>query len=216
MAMQFDDLPEGWFGPGDIAAYAGLYEQVLPGSRVAELGVWQGRSLCSVAEAIRGKNLQVHAVDTFLGTPRELDIVHDCEGKLRERFEANLARFRIFDHVVIHAGSTDLVAREMGAASLNLVFIDSDHSYERVRADIRAWLPKVKVGGVLCGHDYNCSGHPHGGVKQAVDELIGSDKVVLFPGSLVWSHQVRWSPGRAILQILMQRLGGFGSARIFH
>jgi hypothetical protein len=80
MAMQFDDLPEGWFSPEDIAAYAGLYEQVPPGSSVAELGVWQGRSLCSVAEAIRRKNLRVHAVDTFLGTPRERDIVHDCGG----------------------------------------------------------------------------------------------------------------------------------------
>jgi cephalosporin hydroxylase len=212
MAMQFDDLPEGWFSPEDIAAYAGLYEQVPPGSSVAELGVWQGRSLCSVAEAIRRKNLRVHAVDTFLGTPQERDIVHDCEGKLRQRFEANLARFGIFDHVVIHAGSTDMVAREMGAASLNLVFIDSDHSYERVCADIRAWLPKVKVGGVLCGHDYNRPGHSHDGVRQAVNELIGSDKVVLFSGSLVWSHQVPWSPGRAILQTLMQRFGGLGDA----
>jgi cephalosporin hydroxylase len=210
MAMQFDDLPEGWFSPEDIAAYAALYEQVPPGSRVAELGVWQGRSLCSVAEVIRRKNLQVHAVDTFLGTPQELDIVHDCGGKLRQRFEANLARFGISEHVVIHAGSTDLVAREMDAASFNLVFIDSDHSYQRVRTDIRTWLPKVEAGGVLCGHDYNRSGHPHGGVKQAVDELIGSDKVVLFPGSLVWSHRVPCSPGGAILQIMMRRLRGFG------
>jgi cephalosporin hydroxylase len=190
MTTQANELPEGWFTPGDIAAYAALYEQVPTGSSVAELGVWQGRSLCSVAGVIRRKNLQVHAVDTFGGTPWEFDIVHDCGGRLRERFEENLARFGISNNVVIHVGSTELIAQGMDAASLSLVFIDSDHSYERVCADIKAWMPIVRPGGMLCGHDYDSAGQAHCGVKQAVDELIGLDKVVVFPGSLVWSHRV--------------------------
>jgi hypothetical protein len=147
MTTQFDELPEGWFTPGDIAAYAALYEQVPIGSSVAELGVWQGRSLCSVAEVIRRKNLQVHAVDTFAGTPSEFDIAHDCGGRLRERFEANLARFGISDHIVIHVGSTEVIAQQMDSARLSLVFIDSDHCYERVCVDIRAWMPIVRPGG---------------------------------------------------------------------
>src|SRR5271169_2690837 len=118
MAMISNDLPEGWFSLGDIAAYVGLYEQVPAGSCVAELGVWQGRSLCSVADVILRKNLQVHAVDTFLGTPGEPDIVHDCDGKLRQRFESNLVQFGISNHVIIHVGSTELVAQEMEAGSL--------------------------------------------------------------------------------------------------
>jgi cephalosporin hydroxylase len=186
-----NDLPEGWFSPGDVAAYASLYEQVPVRSRVAELGVWQGRSLCSVAHLILAKNLQVHAVDTFRGTPGELDIVHDCDGKLRQRFEANLTRFGISDHVVVHVGSTARVAQDMAAGSFDLVFIDADHSYETVLADIAAWLPKVKAGGVLCGHDYNRPGHGHAGVRQAVDELIGSDKITIFPDSLIWAHWIR-------------------------
>jgi cephalosporin hydroxylase len=184
------DLPEGWFSPGDIAAYASLYEQLATGSRVAELGVWQGRSLCSVADVILRKSLKIHAVDTFCGTPGELDIVHDCGGKLRQVFEANLARFGIADHVVIHVGSTERIAQDMAAGSLHLVFIDADHSYETVHADIKAWLPKVEAGGVLCGHDYNPPGQDHGGVKQAVDELIGMQNVVVFPDSSLWAHRI--------------------------
>ena len=53
--------------------------------------------------------------------------------------------------------------------SLDFVFIDADHSYEGCKADIQAWLPKLKPGGLLSGHDYD---HPElPGVKQAVDEF---------------------------------------------
>ena len=47
-------------------------------------------------------------------------------------------------------------ARIMRDAAFDLVFIDADHSYAATLQDIRAWLPKVKPGGTLCGHD--CEG----------------------------------------------------------
>ena len=34
-----------------------------------------------------------------------------------------------------------------------LIFIDADHRYSYVKQDIIGWLPKVKEGGILCGHD---------------------------------------------------------------
>lgn len=55
--------------------------------------------------------------------------------------------------------------------SLDLVFIDANHTYEAVSADIQAWLPIVRKGGVLAGHDYHCQGG-HAGVKKAVDEYL--------------------------------------------
>jgi len=72
---------------------------------------------------------------------------------------------------------TNFVQKDSVLASENfkdsffdLVFIDADHSYDSVKKDILAWLPKVKRGGVLCGHDY---GNPeHGGVEKAVKELL--------------------------------------------
>ena len=50
----------------------------------------------------------------------------------------------------------------------DFVFIDADHAYESVKADIRAWWPRVKPGGLICGHDYHKPDYP--GVTQAVDE----------------------------------------------
>jgi hypothetical protein len=35
-----------------------------------------------------------------------------------------------------------------------MVFIDADHSYEHCKADIQAWLPNIKLGGIIAFHDY--------------------------------------------------------------
>jgi hypothetical protein len=63
--------------------------------------------------------------------------------------------------------------------ALDMVFVDADHSYKAAKSDILAWLPKVKRGGYIGGHDYGVDGY---GVKQAVDEL--EDARVLFPVEL--------------------------------
>src|SRR5512139_6522 len=47
----------------------------------------------------------------------------------------------------------------------DFVFIDADHSLEAVERDIAAWRPKIKDGGLLCGHDYGTDW----GVAVAVD-----------------------------------------------
>jgi hypothetical protein len=60
----------------------------------------------------------------------------------------------------------------------DFVFIDADHTYEAVRADLAAWYPKVRPGGLLAGHDYANRDHEdpgrgitRWGVKRAVDEF---------------------------------------------
>ena len=58
--------------------------------------------------------------------------------------------------------------------SLDFVFIDGDHRYESVYRDLVAWLPKVRRGGVIGGHDYTLKPDPKkDGVRQAVQEVIG-------------------------------------------
>jgi hypothetical protein len=57
--------------------------------------------------------------------------------------------------------------------SLDFVFIDASHEYEDVKKDIEAWLPKVKPGGILAGHDYHGDENDwFPGVKQAVNESL--------------------------------------------
>jgi len=57
--------------------------------------------------------------------------------------------------------------------SIDAVFIDADHRYERCLADIDAWEPKVRPGGWLVGHDYDMPS-----VRRAVEVRI-YDPVIL-------------------------------------
>jgi hypothetical protein len=52
--------------------------------------------------------------------------------------------------------------------SLDLVYIDGDHRFECVMIDILLWLPKIKIGGYICGHDYTDQY-----VGMAVRKLLG-------------------------------------------
>ena len=83
--------------------------------------------------------------------------------------------------IIMHEASESAAARTPDS-SLDFVFIDADHSYEGVSTDLKAWAPKVRAGGVLCGHDYD-NGTTWGvsrAVKEYADEaslrvLLGSD-----------------------------------------
>lgn len=75
--------------------------------------------------------------------------------------------------VVVKMPSVE-AAHQINDGSMDFVFLDGDHSYEGVRADIAAWLPKVKKGGWLGGHDYanDMPEYDFSGVKRAVDEAF--------------------------------------------
>lgn len=56
--------------------------------------------------------------------------------------------------------------------SVDVVYVDADHKYEPVLADIRAWYAKVKPGGILCGDDYISGSHIEKfGVIEAVKDF---------------------------------------------
>lgn len=76
-------------------------------------------------------------------------------------------------------------SRVINDHGMDFVFIDADHSYEGAKADITHWLPKVRKGGWIGGHDYN---QKWPGVIRAVDEAFGSRVQTYQPGSIwgVW------------------------------
>lgn len=81
--------------------------------------------------------------------------------------------------VIVKCDSTEaskLIANE----SLDFVYIDANHSYEACLSDIKIWYPKLRVGGIIAGHDYIPDGiYPEGvfGVQRAVNEYF-KDKII--------------------------------------
>ncbi|RLI59813.1 MAG: hypothetical protein DRO67_09555, partial [Candidatus Asgardarchaeum californiense] len=87
-------------------------------------------------------------------------------------FRDNMMTAGVMNKLNIIRGDSATMADEFQHASVDFVFIDAAHDYESVKNDIAAWFPKVKVGGIIAGHDYK-NDEPTG-VEQAVDERFGS------------------------------------------
>ena len=64
-------------------------------------------------------------------------------------------RMGVYPQYSIIDGWSVSAAKQFTDHSLDFVYIDADHSYESCLADINAWHPKIRVGGILSGHDYH-------------------------------------------------------------
>ena len=71
-----------------------------------------------------------------------------------------------YKQVVFLKGLSVEMAKQI-KEKVDFVYIDANHQYEFVKADILAWLPKVKKGGMICGHDFG-----RDGVYKAVLEIF--------------------------------------------
>lgn len=89
---------------------------------------------------------------------------------------------------VCHAASV-AAACAFGDGTFDMVFLDADHSEAGVRADIEAWLPKVKPGGWIGGHDIdnNDPRFDFSGVRRAVDAWF---KTVDLDDNFTWFARV--------------------------
>lgn len=76
--------------------------------------------------------------------------------------------------VIVKARSPEC-ASNYADSTLDLVYLDANHSYEAVLTDLRAWVPKIRKGGAIAGHDYLDGALPEGnfGVKSAVNDFFG-------------------------------------------
>ena len=62
--------------------------------------------------------------------------------------------------------------------NLDFVFIDGDHSYKAVLLDLNDWVPKIRSGGLLIGHDWTSTRR---GVPQAGTEYLSQNENLFEP-----------------------------------
>lgn len=146
----------------------------------AEIGVFAGQM--SAALLLGHPGLTLYMVDNYLGAdeqPEPYKACGDYHATRLSRAEQAGWKRHAEQATAFAAGRRVLCWQaSLGAAAtlpdggLDFVFIDADHSYEGVRADLVAWAPKLRPGGILSGHDYGLPTHPRFGVKQAVDEAV--------------------------------------------
>lgn len=141
----------GWFDFRDL--YDEFAKSLPDQAMFAEVGCWKGKSIIYLAQrcADLGKDVSFIAVDTFEG-----DSATGLADVYAE-FAANLKSAEC-DHEISPVIMESTAAAEKFGDYFDAVFIDAAHDEASVTADIAAWLPKVKSGGILAGHDADAPG----------------------------------------------------------
>jgi hypothetical protein len=83
------------------------------------------------------------------------------------------SHLHFFPNVKIICGKSSVVGRDF-QQPVDLLHIDGDHSYEGVKGDLAAWLPRMRPGSCVIFHD--TESFP--GVRRAFDELPGRKKEI--------------------------------------
>jgi hypothetical protein len=145
-----------------------------------EIGVWAGDLSAAILRAVRP--VQLHLLDPWAfapderyeqawyggaraGSQAEMDEVYK---RVLQRFETEIAD----GAVVIHRSTSAEAAAGFEDASLDWVYVDGNHLYEYVRADLELFAPKMRPGGLLAGDDYGAAGWWDDGVRRAVDRFL--------------------------------------------
>jgi hypothetical protein len=139
------------------------------GSHFVEVGSWKGSSTVYMAVEIAnsGKLIQFDAVDTWGGDAETGGSDASNPDWLYDEFRKNIAPVLSYVNP-IRMASVD-ASKTYKNKSLDLVYIDANHTYDYVKQDILSWLPKIKEGGIIAGHDYATDWD---GVVKAVNEIF--------------------------------------------
>lgn len=164
---------DGWMDRDELAW---LYERAseLPtGGIWVEVGCWKGRSFLVTALGLPPRT-EIHAVDTWKGdySSKGHWEAREIPGWLRWNFDLvtkAIGSIRQQDRISVHTHAlpSQQAANFFDDGSVDGVFIDACHDYRNVINDLTVWKPKLKKGGLLCGHDY-----AYEEVARAVEELL--------------------------------------------
>lgn len=163
-----------------------------------EVGCWTGHSTSILAQRAKDIKKTVIVVDNFKGN----------EGTPLQEFAKDNAVFNIFSNNMKELGlfnSIELIYKDSDKAhgaiennSVSLLFVDAGHTYKQVKNDLINYIPKVKDGGIICGHDYESDTYDeahvnedyvngkHHGVIKAVNEVLGK---VNYQGRMWWINK---------------------------
>jgi len=158
---------QGWFNQYQQNVYDFLLSRTPETGTFVEIGAWLGKSSSYLVD--NSGTRRVIIIDSWQGSPNERGGNHHLatQTDIYEIFKENMGE-RKYESI---RGLSTEVASQFEDESLDTVFIDATHTYDAVKADIAAWLPKVKKGGILAGDDY-VDGWP--GVIRAVKEVLPS------------------------------------------
>lgn len=159
--------------------------------------------LCNVVKQKLGDSLNIVEIGSYCGSGTKiiLDIfkqskvncvdpwekyIEDCSVYDIDKQELELREAEgIFDEIILHHNNvfknkktSSEYVKTIQNESIDFVYIDGNHQYSSVKEDIINWIPKIKLGGVLCGHDYCWNS-----VSSAINDTLKDKPDMVFTDS---------------------------------
>ena len=117
------------------------------GGVCAEIGIWAGSYSERILKLRRPREL--HLVDPWLFVPSLPERMYGGAVAPDQRYMDSLMRsvvdrFSANPEVKIHRQTSIEAAKAFGEGYFDWIYIDGDHSFGAVLADLNAWFPKLK------------------------------------------------------------------------
>jgi len=136
----------------------------------AEVGVKQGvysEILCKA-----NPNINLYSID---GWEVYVDSIYGSEEDLNSWYSETKEKLSIYPNSRVVKGFSMDVVKTFEDNSLDFVYIDANHRYKFIYEDLTEWAKKVKIGGIISGHDFlfshNCK------VSKAIDHYTKSKNI---------------------------------------
>ena len=122
---------------------------------VVEIGVYQAEYASFFMSHWSGD--MMYGIDPFLKHNKE--DYDDFLNEVSQEYYDNLynsvcAQFKCYNNYTLLRTTSEQAVTQFEDNSLDMVFVDGNHSYDHVMNDSRLWYPKIKTGGMLAYHDY--------------------------------------------------------------
>src|ERR1700674_3826178 len=186
---------------------AGLLNELELLGTAVEVGVFRGVFSRQLLERWDGRKLIL--VDPWRHLEDYLDSWNLSDSEMEGNYQETLKVLAPFEErIQVLRMRTQEAAALVPHASCDFIHIDANHSYEAVKHDLLLWFPKLRVGGLMSGHDYfdaladehlepifqNNRSIPRElltsyGVKTAIDEFALSHGITV---SLILEHEPTW------------------------
>lgn len=117
-----------------------------------ELGTARGMGAIVLSQNAK----EVHTIDNFdvFDTGHEIKKINNEEEKERQ-FSIVSDYLNLWENITCKRANTHKEYKNYNDESIDLLFIDADHSLNGVRNDLELWFPKVRIGGHIVFHDYS-------------------------------------------------------------
>lgn len=151
------------------AAYSFIYENLPENSIFVEIGTYQGKSICYLAELVKRhqKKIKLYSIDNYsnIGYPQTIKYEVALD---------NITHLGLSEYVTLVKTDSLQAANNFPDKSIDCVYLDGDQRYESILSDLNCWLGKIREGGFLAGNNYTRITS----VRKAVDDFCSKEKIL--------------------------------------